>query len=172
MITEHFHHCPRCGGSSVEPQVPVQCQDCGFVLYLNPAPSAVALLHNEAGEVLLIQRGREPKKGAYALPGGFIDFGETAEEAVRREVREELNLEIGELAFLGSFLNEYTYKDVTYRVLDFYFTAPIPPLENLRLEQGEITDHRICRPTEAEIEALAFVSNQGAVRRFLGGDFE
>jgi 8-oxo-dGTP diphosphatase len=49
---------------------------------------------DEAGNVVLIQRKNEPFKGAYALPGGFVEPGETVEDACRREVKDEINLEI------------------------------------------------------------------------------
>jgi 8-oxo-dGTP diphosphatase len=53
--------------------------------------------------VLLIRRKNEPFKGEYALPGGFIDVGETTEAACRREVREEVGLELSRLDLVGVY---------------------------------------------------------------------
>ena len=51
------------------------------------------------GRALLIRRGHEPRKGAWSIPGGKLELGETIVEAVRRELREEtgLDVEVGEL---------------------------------------------------------------------------
>ena len=56
--------------------------------YRNPTPTVDAILQKGSG-VLMIRRKKEPFKGRLALPGGFVNEGETAEDAVRREVREE-----------------------------------------------------------------------------------
>jgi len=53
-----------------------------------------AAILDEAGRLLLIQRLRQPEAGAWGLPGGKVDFGEPAEETARREIREELGIEI------------------------------------------------------------------------------
>ncbi|MDD3493531.1 MAG: NUDIX hydrolase [Candidatus Thermoplasmatota archaeon] len=55
------------------------------------------------GHLLLIQRGREPFRGRWALPGGFVEYGETVEAAVVREVREEAGLETRVIRLLGVY---------------------------------------------------------------------
>jgi 8-oxo-dGTP diphosphatase len=53
-----------------------------------------AVIWNGRGDVLLIRRAKEPRKGQWSLPGGKLEFGETLIEGVRREVREETGLEV------------------------------------------------------------------------------
>jgi 8-oxo-dGTP diphosphatase len=55
------------------------------------------------GRVLLVRRARPPFKGRYSLPGGFVDIGETVEEACRRELMEETGVKAGRLRLLGVY---------------------------------------------------------------------
>ena len=61
------------------------------------------VIRDNEGRVLLIRRKNEPFKGAYALPGGFVDIGETVEAACRREVLEEAGIAVGELRLVGVY---------------------------------------------------------------------
>lgn len=60
----------------------------------SPSLTVDAVIRRQDGAVLLIRRGHEPFAGAWALPGGFVDFGESCEAAVCREVLEETGLEV------------------------------------------------------------------------------
>jgi 8-oxo-dGTP diphosphatase len=55
---------------------------------------AVGVVIQEGHRIVLVRRGREPGKGLWTFPGGAIELGETAEEAVRREALEETGLEV------------------------------------------------------------------------------
>ncbi|HDS02390.1 MAG TPA: NUDIX domain-containing protein [Firmicutes bacterium] len=83
------------------PEPPGACPYCGR---WRNRPSVVdGIVKNQKGEIVLIRRGRDPHKGDWALPGGFIDWGETAREAVVREVREETGLSVEPLSLVGVF---------------------------------------------------------------------
>lgn len=85
-------HCHFCGQAyTPAPGFPKTCSECGQTIWSNPLPVAVVLVKIDAG-VLIIQRGIEPAKGHWALPGGFIETGETWQEGAAREVREETGL--------------------------------------------------------------------------------
>jgi ADP-ribose pyrophosphatase YjhB (NUDIX family) len=70
-----------------------------------------------------VRRAHEPRKGTLALPGGFIDAGESAEDALRREVREEVGIEIPAFEFVCSWPNRYEYGGIAYDVCDFIYAA-------------------------------------------------
>jgi 8-oxo-dGTP diphosphatase len=63
----------------------------------------VGALIFRANCILLVERGREPLKGYWSLPGGVLEVGELLEDAVRREVREETGLELGPVKLFEIF---------------------------------------------------------------------
>jgi 8-oxo-dGTP diphosphatase len=68
-----------------------------------PLLTTDCVVRDTNSRVLLIRRKNEPFKGAYALPGGFVDIGETVEAACRREVREETGLNVDALRLIGVY---------------------------------------------------------------------
>ena len=84
----NHNHCPYCGSALPRTDWPRTCPACDRTNFLNPAPVAVLLLPVDDG-LLVIRRGFAPGKGKLALPGGFIDLGETWQEACARELFEE-----------------------------------------------------------------------------------
>lgn len=120
---EVFQYCPQCGKpAQVEKAViPFQCGACGLKLFFNPTVSASAFVIMEDGDILLIRRAKDPGKGLLGTIGGFVDAGESAEEGLRREIREEVHLEVAQIEYLCSFPNQYHYAGITYPVLDLFF---------------------------------------------------
>lgn len=87
-------HCSFCGAAFAEGQSwPRTCQSCSNITYINPVPVSVVLLPVDGG-LLTIRRGIEPRKGTLALPGGFINYGESWQQAGARELLEETGITI------------------------------------------------------------------------------
>ncbi|MBA3532015.1 MAG: NUDIX domain-containing protein [Ardenticatenales bacterium] len=85
-------HCSFCGNPFEEAQPwPRQCSACQERSYVNPLPVAVVLVPVDKG-LLMVRRAIEPRKGLLALPGGFINMGESWQQAGAREVMEETGL--------------------------------------------------------------------------------
>lgn len=88
MIAAKNTCCSHCGVAFVDVAWPRVCASCGATTWRNPTPVAVLLVPVDDG-VLVIERGLADGHGKLALPGGFVDFGETWQEAAVRELREE-----------------------------------------------------------------------------------
>jgi len=163
-----FHYCPRCGTKHVKPpgSAVFTCAACDFTLHFSAANGTAAFVQRDDGCVLFIVRAREPAKGKLAPPGGFIDIGETAEEGVRREVREEVGLELTDVTYLCSAPNSYHYREVTYPVLDLFFVARAVSSTTV-IASDEVVTLRWLRPEEVAPEELAFPSMQHAWREWL-----
>jgi 8-oxo-dGTP diphosphatase len=88
-------YCLRCGTRLVRRDdhgsIRPTCPACGFVFYRNPAPAAGVLLAGSHG-VLLVRRKFEPAAGAWCLPAGFMEYGESPERCAVRELREETGI--------------------------------------------------------------------------------
>ncbi len=71
---------------------PRRCPACNNTTYRNPLPVVVVLVPVESSGLLLIRRAIEPQVGKLALPGGYVNYGETWQEAAVREVQEETGI--------------------------------------------------------------------------------
>jgi len=163
---EVFQYCPSCGqGPLSSPREPVfRCSGCGLVLFLNPAAAAGAFLFDEEGRLLFLRRAKEPSRGLLALAGGFIDVNETAEAGLRREIREEIGLEVGVMQYVCSQVNRYLYLGIEYPVVDLFFIAALPA--GARPQKLEDVDE-LCwvRAEELRLEELAFPSIRAAFQQ-------
>ena len=102
-----------------------KCRDCGFTYYANPCSATAAFIVNERQEMLVVRRAKEPAKGTLDLPGGFVDMGETVEEGMRREIKEETGLDVQDIRYLFSSPNIYMYSGMGVHTLDMDFLVPV-----------------------------------------------
>lgn len=127
-------YCPKCGKDSfIEDSFKsVKCQKCNFRIFLNAGAAVIAIIRNDKDEVLFTVRRHDPSAGMLDFPGGFVDYEENAEEALRREIREELNLQISDLKYLLSIPNIYEYEGILYHTLDLVFTCKVENFDNIK----------------------------------------
>lgn len=131
---EKFHFCPVCGSSDfVENDFKSKkCTHCGFVYYFNAAAAVVAIIVNEKGQFLVGRRAFEPAKGTLDLIGGFVDCGETVEEAIKREIEEEIGLKVENPVYLFSKPNTYLYSGLTVHTTDMFFLVKAMSAESIK----------------------------------------
>ena len=143
---EHvFKFCPRCGSEKFIPASTkeIHCNTCGFRHFVNPAAAVAALITDSAGRLLLTRRKSAPAAGMLDLPGGFVDKFETAEDALMREIKEELNLTVEEIRFFGTFPNEYLFGGIVYFTLDIVFECAVRDFDKLLPADDVITSEFI-----------------------------
>jgi ADP-ribose pyrophosphatase YjhB (NUDIX family) len=128
-----WQHCPRCAAALERDEECVRCPACGLRHYAASAPTVSAFLLDDEGRILLARRGVEPDKGQWDVPGGFLGEGEDPLDGLRRELREEAEIEIEVGDFVGVFADTYGYGDEERHVLNLVWEA--------RIASGEPTPH-------------------------------
>lgn len=163
-IASAFVYCPVCKTKAKKTGVnPFQCHRCDFTFFFGPTTAVAAIVADDQGRVLLLERAKDPGKGLYGLPGGFVDVGEKLEEAVLRETLEELNLTAVKPEYLCSFPNVYVYKGNELPVCDTFFVCHIDSLDDLQLDAGEVASYKYRKLTPATLKKMAFISNRRAL---------
>jgi ADP-ribose pyrophosphatase YjhB (NUDIX family) len=162
-----FAYCPCCASSRIEihQKNAIRCAACGYVYFHNCA-AAVAAIVEFGGKILLVKRAHDPQKGLYDLPGGFVDYKESLETAIVREVREECGIEAVDLRYFGSFPNTYVYLDVTYFSADAFFLCKAVDAGKLRVSE-ETSELKVIKPDAIDDGMIAFESVRRALRKYL-----
>ena len=177
-MSNEFKLCPECGSKKIQfvQNKKWTCPDCGFDLYCNVAAAVGLIICSPAGDVLFETRAKEPRKGFLALPGGFCNPDEPAEDAARRECFEEIGVKVQDIKYVASFPNTYPYKNFVYKTCDLFFEARVSQeqadglLQNLAADAKEVSG--VCLKkvaSQADIDALplAFDSAKKALKTWI-----
>src|SRR5437879_6542286 len=102
-----YKFCPNCqtrlATKLIEKNKYLACPNCSFIFWHNPKPVTSIVLENKEGQILMLQRALQPLKGYWCLPGGFIDYEEIPEQAVKREVQEEAGVDCDITKLIGVY---------------------------------------------------------------------
>lgn len=123
MAIHRARFCLRCGEKLVRlddhGSVRPTCPGCSYIYYRNPVPAAGVVLARD-GEVLMVKRRYAPRPGAWCLPSGFMEYGETPERCALRELREETGVRGRLTGLLGVYSG---LDDPRVRAVLIVFTA-------------------------------------------------
>jgi ADP-ribose pyrophosphatase YjhB (NUDIX family) len=160
IVRSSFAYCPVCG-ERLEDRYVVEeerdrlvCVGCGHILYVNPKVVAGTIPVAD-GRVWLLRRAIEPRVGAWTFPAGFMELGETVEEAAARETLEELHLKVK----LGPLLNVYSRPEIsTVHIIYLAEALSQPSLGKEALEFASFA------PSEIPWDDLAFSTTRSALK--------
>jgi len=154
---ERLRFCNPCGGELVwKSPAPAQperltCSACGEVQFLNPKVAAGTLIVVDA-RIVLLRRAIEPGYGLWTFPGGFVDLGETAQEAAARETMEEAGLRVA----VGGPAGVYTSDARDIIIIVFWASVTGGSL----CAADECLEARLFHPSEIPWSDLAFSSTR------------
>jgi ADP-ribose pyrophosphatase YjhB (NUDIX family) len=168
-----MNYCRRCGRE-------LNRQDDGFVcanghtIYANPAPTVGVFFLNDFGQVMLAVRGIEPNKGTLDTPGGFVETGESSEQAMQREITEELGLQqkdYSPLEYLTSAVSTYEYGGETFDVLSSFYVSKLSATATPQ-PADDVSDITWIHPDDINLQAIGNTDVKTAVhtlRKHLAG---
>ncbi|HEY1850000.1 MAG TPA: NUDIX hydrolase [Candidatus Binataceae bacterium] len=140
------------------------CHRCGFVNFAGPKLVAGSLVI-DAGRVLLLRRGNEPRVGTWTFPGGYVDLGETPKDAATRETLEEVGMRVK----AGATLGVYSDPDNPIAAVVVYLARPGTESPSLSPEATEV---RYFAAAEIPWDELAFRTTHDALRDWVALDGE
>ena len=162
-----FSFCPKCGSDKFleNSKNSKKCEKCHFEYYKPVVAATVALIFDYEGRLLVTRRKNDPEKDTLDLPGGFVDFGETIEECVVREIKEEANIDIEVEKYLFCVPNTYIYSGFDVKTLDFVISCRAKNINDIAAEKSEISDLYFISIPDLDPENFGLTSIKEVIRR-------
>ena len=134
---EKSRFCGRCGAVMTHSghERAMCCEQCGNTVYPRISPAVIVLIH-DGGDNIMLARGVNFRGGFYSCMAGYLEIGESMEQAVAREALEEVGLHLSDITYFGN--QPWPLTD-THMV---GFFAKADPKEPIRIQQNELADAR------------------------------
>lgn len=156
-----YNFCSTCGKKLEPAKIPF-CPNCKINYYNNSKPCVGAIIYNKKGEVLLTKRSIPPI-GKIDIPGGFLENGEDPINGLKREVREEIGVDISIGEITGIYIDKYENKQDCY-TLNIYYACRI--VSGIPKAKDEITEVKWYQKDEIKKKDLAFKNTGKALYNF------
>jgi mutator protein MutT len=161
-----WKYCPYCGSQNISWKNGTHkmcCESCSKSFYINAASAVIALIRNNEGKFLFTRRKNEPAAGKLDFPGGFVNIGERSEDAVTREIKEELDLNLTKVTYYTSIPNRYLYGGIVYFTLDLVYICECEDFSGISAND-DISDFLFMDINEVDPEDLGLESVKKIVR--------
>jgi ADP-ribose pyrophosphatase YjhB (NUDIX family) len=156
-------YCPWCGKPLSrkldDDRDRLYCESERRFLYENPVPAATAVIFDGEGGILLVLRNREPAAGEWALPGGFVENGESPGEAAARELEEETGLRATGPELIDVIYQESLFYGTCLLIIGYRFAG-----FSGDIKPGDDADDARFFPVD-ELPPLAFESHRRLVMK-------
>lgn len=162
---KYYKFCFWCAGKLKNQKGKVLlCANCGKKTYIDPRPVNGAIIENENGKILLVRRAIDPGKGMWDIPGGFLELGETVEEAMIRELKEETGIET-EFKYFTSTIDLYEFQGIVYPLSCVIFHGKIKD-QNFRAGD-DASEIKFFKPQDLPWDKIAFEGVKKALKKFI-----
>jgi mutator protein MutT len=163
-----FKYCPVCASPDFvfDGAKSFRCSRCGFHFFVNSAAAVAAIICDDEGRILLTRRAFDPYRGMLDLPGGFVDPGECVEDALKREILEELGVEVVEMEFLFSAPNRYVFSNYTVFTADLAFRCVVKDIGNI-ITRDDVSEAIFVNPNLIDYDRIGSESIKTILKRYV-----
>nr|MBI5455719.1 NUDIX domain-containing protein [Candidatus Levybacteria bacterium] len=144
----------------------LRCKKCRFEFYINALPCNAVLIENEKGEILLVKRKFDPKKGYWDWPGGFLDSYESLKDSIKREIKEELGVKIELEKFVGAYSDTYLFQNINNPVIVLVMAGKIKGEIKV---SDDVSGYKYFSKKDIFKQKLAFASMRIGLRDYITG---
>lgn len=164
--SETYIFCAKCRTELQKKHYYKVCPNCGKHYYFNSRPTVTVILRDSKSRILLTKRLHEPFKDWWDLPGGFVEEDESLEQAAEREIKEETNLVVSDLKYLGSVPEDYLFREEIIPVVAAIFLGSVNDTSKLKVND-DVSDYKFVSEQDIDPEKIAFDNQREFLKNLL-----
>lgn len=162
-----YNFCPDCGSECEKINFKTyECRACNKRWYNEPFCAAAAIIINSHDEILFITRASDPGKGTLSIPGGFVDNGESLEQGVIREAKEEAGVTVYDLKYICSHPIVYKQDKGQTTVVTTFFCGKTQD-RGFVGDKDEVTDVHWIKPQDVDLNKIGLEDVKQTIRNYL-----